>query len=68
MGGVVVETTTVNLRPANAYRVLLEVNKTVPGRMFSEMATLTLSQSANLADTNQAHNSQLHTDFTVGIK
>jgi hypothetical protein len=44
------ETTTVTVRPANANRELLEVNKTVPDRMFSEMAIVILSKSANSAD------------------
>ena len=56
------------MRPAYANRELLEVNKTVPGRMFSEMAIVTLSKSANSADTDQAHSSQIHADFTGDIK
>jgi len=64
----VLETTTVTIRPANANRELLEVNKTVPGRMFSEMAIFTLSKSANSADTDYAHSSQIHADFKGGIK
>ena len=56
------------MRSAYANREFLEVNKSVPGRMFSEMAIATLSKSANLADTEQAHSSQKDADFTGGIK
>jgi hypothetical protein len=63
-----VETATVTMRPVNKNRELLQVKKTVPGRMFSEMATFTLSKSANSTDTDQAHSSQIHADFTGGIK
>jgi len=67
-GGWRLETTMVTRRSAYANRELLEVNKSVPGRMFSEMAIVTLSKSANSADTEQAQSSQKHTDFTGDIK